>query len=626
MTLTIGENVGPYRVIAQLGQGGMATVYKAYHASLDRYVAIKVLHPAFKEDTTFLARFQREARVLAKLEHPNIIPIYDFADHEGHPYLVMKYVEGETLKARLGQGPVALAETLKVVDAVGSALAYAHKQGILHRDIKPSNVIITNEGHYYLSDFGLARIASAGESTLSQDTMLGTPNYISPEQAKGVRDLDGRTDIYSFGVVLYEMIVGRVPFSGDTPFSVIHDHIYTPLPPPTAINPNVPEPLERLLLKALAKERDDRFADASAMMAAFHQAVSGQLPGAATRRAEMGSSSAAETASMPVPPPVEPSPTVVVQPSATATVKAPPAAPTVKAKKEAAEKSVTEKPKGKAPSWLLIGGAVLLVLCLALGALVVVGRGIRINQLRRTETAAAALATLPPTHAPPPTQPPPTHALPTGAPPTHAPPDSVAQAETAVAADINSIPAHLNLAKAYYEAGRRDDAMREWVKAAELADFQPEFYRNDILPYLKDDPITALEVLVPGLRHNNKREMWEVTAPVLERVMPLPEAEPVLQRFVDEFPDNPVPRATLARHYILTGQIDRARPLIEELRNRFPDDPVIHFVSADYFQATGRIDEAIRELEAVVNNPRTPDPMRKAAQDRINRLKGTPLP
>ncbi|MEK6573457.1 MAG: serine/threonine-protein kinase, partial [Chloroflexota bacterium] len=122
MTLTIGENVGPYRVIAQLGQGGMATVYKAYHASLDRYVAIKVLHPAFKEDTTFLARFQREARVLAKLEHPNIIPIYDFADHEGHPYLVMKYVEGETLKARLGQGPVALAETLKVVDAVGSAL------------------------------------------------------------------------------------------------------------------------------------------------------------------------------------------------------------------------------------------------------------------------------------------------------------------------------------------------------------------------------------------------------------------------------------------------------------------------------------------------------------------------
>ncbi len=621
MTLTIGENVGPYRVIAQLGQGGMATVYKAYHANLDRYVAIKVLHPAFKEDTTFLARFQREARVLAKLEHPNIIPIYDFADHEGHPYLVMKYVEGETLKARLGHGPVALAETLKVVDAVGSALAYAHQQGILHRDIKPSNVIITNEGHYYLSDFGLARIASAGESTLSQDTMLGTPNYISPEQAKGVRDLDGRTDIYSFGVVLYEMIVGRVPFSGDTPFSVIHDHIYTPLPPPTAINPNVPEPLERLLLKALAKERGDRFADASAMMAAFHQAVSGQLSGAVTHRAEMGSPSAADTASMSAPPPVEPSPTVVVQPSATTTVKPPPAAPTVKAKKEAAEKSVSEKPKGKAPNWLIIGGAVLLVLCLALGALAVVGRGIRNNQLRRTETAAAALATLPPTPAPPPTQPPPTHA-----PPTHASPDTVAQAETAVAADINSIPAHLNLAKAYYEAGRRDDAIREWQKAAELAGYSPDFYRNDVMPYLKDDPVTALDVLIPGLHHNSRREMWDVVMPVIDRATPLPEAEPVLQKLADEFPDNPGPRAAVARHYVLNGQIEKAKPIVDDLRQRFPDEAVTHFASADYFQATGQIDQAITELEAVVSDPRTLPPLRRAAQDRINQLKGTPNP
>ena len=252
MTIQIGENVGQYRITAQLGQGGMATVYKAYHPSLDRYVAIKVLHPAFKEDTTFIARFQREARVLAKVEHPNIVPIYDFAQHEGQPYLVMKYIEGETLKARLARGQLKVGEALKVVDAVGSALAYAHKQGILHRDIKPSNVIIAADDQYYLSDFGLARIAQAGESTLSQDTMLGTPNYISPEQATGVRDLDARTDIYSFGVVLYEITVGRVPYSADTPFSVIHDHIYTPLPMPRSLNPNVPEAVERVLLKALA--------------------------------------------------------------------------------------------------------------------------------------------------------------------------------------------------------------------------------------------------------------------------------------------------------------------------------------------------------------------------------------
>src|SRR5574341_512463 len=280
MTLKIGENVGAYRIISQLGQGGMATVYKAYHANLDRYVAIKVLHPAFKEDKSFLARFEREARVLAKLEHPNIVPIYDFAEHEGQPYLVMKYVEGETLKGRLTGDPIPLAETAKIVDAVGSALAYAHKQGILHRDIKPSNVIITGDGSYYLSDFGLARIASSGESTMSQDTLLGTPNYISPEQARGQRDLDGRTDIYSFGVVLYEMIVGRVPFSGDTPFSVIHDHIFTPLPPPTVMNPNVSEALEKFLLKALAKERGDRFPDVPTMVTTFHQAVADQLPSA----------------------------------------------------------------------------------------------------------------------------------------------------------------------------------------------------------------------------------------------------------------------------------------------------------------------------------------------------------
>lgn len=604
MSLKIGENVGPYRVLAQLGQGGMATVYKAYHANLDRYVAIKVLHPAFKEDTTFLARFQREARVLAKLEHPNIIPIYDFADHEGHPYLVMKYVEGETLKARLGQGPVPLADTLKVVGAVGSALAYAHKQGILHRDIKPSNVIITAEGHYYLSDFGLARIASAGESTLSQDTMLGTPNYISPEQAKGVRDLDGRTDIYSFGVLLYEMVVGRVPFAGDTPFSVIHDHIYTPLPPPSAMNPNVPEPLERFLLKALAKEREDRFADASAMVAAFHQAVSGQLPGAVTHHAQMGSSSTSDTASMPLPP----------EPDVT-TVKAPPAAPTVNAKKAVAQAPASEKPKAKGPNWLIIGGVVLVVACLALGALAIVGRGIRANQQQRTETAAASL----PTQAPPPTIAPlPTHASP--------PSDAIAQAEAAVAADPNNVEAHVKLAQVYYEAGRKEDAVREWMLAAELAKFEPDFYRNQILPFLKDDPVTALQVITPGLHHNTRREMWDVIMPVLDRAAPNPDAEPALLQLVEEFPENPLPKAALARHYIFLGQIEKAEPIIEELRQHFPDDPATHFVSADYYQATGRTDEAIRELEAVLANPRVPEPMRNAAQDRINKLKGTPPP
>jgi len=269
MSFNVGENIGPYRIVEKLGQGGMATVFKAYHAALDRYVALKALHPAFNEDKTFASRFQREARVVARLEHPNIVPVYDYAEHENRPYLVMKFIEGDTLKARLDQGPLTAEEISKIVDAMGAALAYAHKQGILHRDIKPSNAIIANDGQIYLADFGLARIAQLGESTLSSDMIMGTPQYISPEQAMGKGDLDQRTDLYSFGVMLYEMVVGRVPFNADTPFAIIHDHIYTPLPLPRIVNPNVPEPVERVLLKALAKEREDRFEDAMQLVAAF---------------------------------------------------------------------------------------------------------------------------------------------------------------------------------------------------------------------------------------------------------------------------------------------------------------------------------------------------------------------
>ena len=269
MSFNAGEMVGPYRIIGQLGQGGMATVFEAYHAALDRYVAIKVLHPAFLEDPSFLTRFQREARLVAKLEHPNIVPIYDYTEHEGRPYLVMKYIEGETLKATLSRGLLSKEEVARVVDSVGTALAFAHKSGILHRDIKPSNVLMAADGQIYLSDFGLARIAQSGGSTLTSDMILGTPQYISPEQALGKKDLDEGTDIYSFGVLLYELTVGKVPFNADTPFSIIHDHIYSPLPMPRHVNPAVSEAVERVLLKALAKDRRDRYKDVHALVDAF---------------------------------------------------------------------------------------------------------------------------------------------------------------------------------------------------------------------------------------------------------------------------------------------------------------------------------------------------------------------
>ncbi len=267
-----GEIVGAYKIIEQLGQGGMATVYKAYHAALDRYVELKVLHPDLNGDPTFTARFQREARVIAKLEHPHIVPVHDFAEYDKYPYLVMKFIEGETLSERLKRGPLTSAEINDVVDSVGAALTYAHQQGILHRDVKPSNVLIATDGHIYLADFGLARIAQSGESTLSSDAILGTPQYISPEQAIGKKDLNEGTDIYSFGIMMYEMVVGRVPFISDTPFSIIHDHIYSPLPLPRTVNPSVPESVEDVLLKALDKERVNRYGTVSEMETAFKSA------------------------------------------------------------------------------------------------------------------------------------------------------------------------------------------------------------------------------------------------------------------------------------------------------------------------------------------------------------------
>ncbi len=369
MSFAIGENVGPYRIVAQLGSGGMATVYKAYHAALDRYVAIKVLHPAFKEDPTFLARFQREARIVARLEHPHIVPVYDFSEHGGQPYLVMRFIEGETLKARLQAHPLSLSEVMDVMRPVCQALTYAHEQDVLHRDIKPSNILLTPNGGVFLTDFGLARIAQAGESTLTRDTMVGTPQYISPEQARGKADLDARTDIYSLGVVLYELLVGRVPYQADTPYAVVHDHIFTPLPMPRSLNPNLSEPLERVLLKALAKERDDRYATVAEMLAALEKAAA-ESPAFAPLAAPAPESSAPTEAAVPVEKtaePEKPAPPLELTEAA------------VPAEKPVEPKKSPDVRKGKPRKlWIAVGVVVVLVCC-CVGLLG--GVAIRNNQL-----------------------------------------------------------------------------------------------------------------------------------------------------------------------------------------------------------------------------------------------------
>ncbi len=274
MGFQIGDTVGPYKITRYIGQGGMATIYRAHQMTLDRDVAIKAIHPALKDDPAFLARLSREADIVGKLNHPNIVAVYDSGECDGQPYLVMRLIEGKTLKQLLQDRQLTSAEVLHIARAVADALIYAHAHGVLHRDVKTSNILMDNDSNAFLTDFGLARLAYSGDSTLSRDMLIGSPQYISPEQAKG-EPIDVRSDIYSFGIVLFEMFTGQVPFSGETPYATIMAHINEPLPSARALNPNTPLAVEMVLYKALAKNREQRYASVSEMITALENAIHG---------------------------------------------------------------------------------------------------------------------------------------------------------------------------------------------------------------------------------------------------------------------------------------------------------------------------------------------------------------
>ena len=271
----IGTTLGQYQIIEAIGRGGMASVFKAYQPALDRYVAIKILAPQHASQADFAERFVREAKAVAALNHPNILPIIDFGQQDEHTYIVMKCVSGGTLSDRLKQ-PIDVLTTARIIKQVAAALDHAHSRGILHRDIKPSNVLLDDNEWAQLADFGLAKILAGDQFLTSSGISLGTPAYISPEQGRGA-PLDQHTDIYSLGVILFEMATGRLPFTAETAMGVVVKHIYDAPPAPRSIKPDLPEALEAIILKALAKPISDRYHTAGELASALEMAVL-QLP------------------------------------------------------------------------------------------------------------------------------------------------------------------------------------------------------------------------------------------------------------------------------------------------------------------------------------------------------------
>jgi tRNA A-37 threonylcarbamoyl transferase component Bud32 len=256
--MELGSTLGKYQVVEEIGRGGMADVYLAYQPSRERHVAIKVLPPEYARDKIFVQRFLQEARTAGSLEHPNIVPVYEADEQGGLYYIVMPFLEGDTLKESLErEGALPLPRVCRIVDQLADALDYAHSQGVVHRDIKPSNIFIGEKDHVTLADFGIAVAAEATRLTRT-GALIGTPEYMSPEQAKG-EEMDWRTDIYSLGIVVYEMLAGRAPFQASTPYAVLHAHIYEAPPSLSALKPGLPIDMGRAIQEALSKDPADRY-------------------------------------------------------------------------------------------------------------------------------------------------------------------------------------------------------------------------------------------------------------------------------------------------------------------------------------------------------------------------------
>lgn len=286
------RKVGRYEIESELGKGGMAVVYLAHDPYVKRKVAVKVLTRQFISNPHFRARFQREAEIIAALEHPAIVPIYDLgalqlAPDDEQPFIVMRFMTGGTLVERLDRGPLTLTETSKVLQRIGSALDRAHNRGIIHRDLKPENILFDQDGDAFLSDFGFAHLIETS-TALTGSAIIGTPTYMSPEQIYSDKELDGRSDVYGLGVTLFEMLTGQAPYQDEAPAKVMMMHIVEPVPRILDVKPDLPPDCEEIIARAMAKEREERYQTATALATAFADLTSEKQTVEPTMREPIG--------------------------------------------------------------------------------------------------------------------------------------------------------------------------------------------------------------------------------------------------------------------------------------------------------------------------------------------------
>jgi serine/threonine-protein kinase len=288
--LAPGQRFGDYEILAELGAGGMGKVYRARDLTLERLVALKTLAPQFGSDDGFVQRFLKEARAAARLNHPNIVQIYDFGQVDETYYLAMEYVDGHSLGVYLKRGHFGERDALLVIRHAARALAVAHAEGLVHRDIKPDNLMLTSKGEVKLVDLGIAKRVDEDQFLTQTGQAVGTPHYISPEQIRGVRDIDARADIYSLGATLYHLVTGHTPFRGSSGALVMSMHLAQPLPDPRSYVPGLSDGICRVIRKMMAKDREERYADVDTLDRDLYRLQTGEAP-----QADEPSATAVET-------------------------------------------------------------------------------------------------------------------------------------------------------------------------------------------------------------------------------------------------------------------------------------------------------------------------------------------